>query len=263
MNVEAKKYYGITELAYRYLDIKDTPFMNLGLWPASSLMTAQAQLVESLIEFFGKFNVTPKSILELGPGWGGSRKLLYQNFPDSKYIGLNLSESQIAYASLLNNKIPNTEYISGYFETDIPDYSNPKSYAPNTVFAVESIIHVEDKIALWKQLKRKGFDYLLIADICGDGKSLVADEPLFYPSLMHIKPVRYYTEYFTSHTKQFYSRNDSARVFQPWSDAVNRIDKNNFKGSKKILTQFKKSYCRLAALAACEKIQYFLFAVEL
>ena len=128
---------------------------------------------------------------------------------------------------------------------------------------IESVIHVEKKFELFQTLKRQGCSQLLLAEICGDGHSLTQEYPLFYPSLMYIQPQENYFDCLKSLSPQKIEFIEvGASVFVPWSDALNRIDEATFRGSKRVLRQFKQSYQDLSKEYARNSVSYLFLFVE-
>jgi hypothetical protein len=258
MNREAQKYYALTEDAYRLLHQPETPYMNLGLWPAQDLLEAQAGLVrvtaESLASLVKGAVVEKPKILELGPGWGGSRSLLAAIFPDYAYQGLNLSEKQIAFAAAYNASVPDTNYIRGYFE----DLDALPVVDCSLAFGVESILHVRDKWDLFRKMKQVGVRYFAFAEICLHQNHKVRQ--YFQPALTYAFQQEEYEELLAANCQSFRIENLSSQVFQGWSDFLDRLNERTFPGNKRVLRQFQEGYREIARLASTGEVSYLILS---
>lgn len=251
MNNEALQYYRITQNAYKSLGQDDNPFMNLGIWPSNGIISAQTNLVLKVIENLYK----PTNILELGPGWGGSRKLIYKQFPYANYVGINCSEEQIAFASKTNLEIPNTKYIKGYFEQiDVLEIQEM-----DTLIAIESILHVKDKSQVLKTCRELGMKQFAIADVCVEESDLISAYPLFNPSLKYSCSEHQYRKILYEFPDfEFHIKDISNIVFAGWSYALNRISPISYNGNPRILKQFQESYQCLNNLSQQKKVKYLI-----
>lgn len=263
MNIEAATYYRLTEDSYRSLELYTTPFMNLGLWPAASILDAQRQLVLQTLTI-GRQTLSLDStnvacILELGPGWGGSRPIIAQEFPSASYIAVNCSVRQIRQAEKLNAAVADTTYVHGFME-DLTQLSLPN---PDLVLGVESVLHVKDKERLFKDLHIIGTRSVLLAEICAEDRSAVLAEPLFRPSLVNTRSVADYSRALTSSGFATPSILDiSSQVFDGYAEALHSVHEASFAGNKRILRQFRQSYDHLAKLANNGSVRYVIIAAE-
>lgn len=257
LNSEALKYYRITEASYKHLDSDETPFMNLGLWPASGISHAQENLVRYVCQNLSEKSV--KRILELGPGWGGSRKILGEILPQSEYVGLNCSSEQIAFSSVLNSSVEKTKYVCDFFE----NLRNLQLSACDTVIAIESLLHVKEKNRVIDDCVGVGMKRFAFAEICIEDKNILAQFPLFRPSLSYTWTTAEYAQYFANEEYCAVKIEDiSEKVFGGWSEALNQLDDATFRGNIRVLSQFRQSYLDLYKLSEQGLAKYIILTGE-
>lgn len=259
LNEDAVRYYRLTEEEYRLLARETTPFMNLGLWPAPSVVQAQERLAEELVRYAQPWiqarNHAPLSLMEGGSGWGGSRAVLAGFFPEARYCGINCSARQIAYAERLNQYYPQTRYVHGFME-ELPRLGLP---AADAFFALESVLHVRDKEQLLADLASLRIPVLALAEICLEDKNILDRYSLFNPSLRYTWSQADYERALSRSAYHDFEMQDlSGSVFAGWSEYLDSIEATEFQGRKKILEQFKASYAALAELAEAGQVRYLL-----
>jgi len=257
MNELSEKYYQITEHAYRHLAAPATNHMNLGVWPAKSLASAQSQLVFNVLNNLKISTNQNVRILELGSGWGGSREVADRVFPSCDYTGINLSENQIKHSQSLNQIFPHTSYIHGYME-NVFDLTREgrQGIKYDGVFGVESVIHIADKRQLFSELSKvaKSFSFAEISIESDD----VRNEKLFYPSLTNCISQDNYKTILDGLEVEWEIKDIAEDVFRGWSVALQQIEPSSFKGNLRVLSQFKKAYSALDALSLDCKVKYLL-----
>lgn len=254
---EAQGYYRLTESSYRYLDVNGTNFMNLGKWPSADIRTAQANLIRATLDLLSTEDQMPR-ILELGPGWGGSRAIVEEKWPGCSYIAINSSAKQIEYSRQLNSDFEST-YLQGYFE----DLNSLVSQQFDIAIGIESLLHVEKKHQVLSEICNSGVSKLAFAEICTENLTEVLKNKLFNPSLKYLWSNENYTECLRNLGFNKVKIIDiSEQVFSPWSRALNAIRLEDFMGHPRILRQFQFSYSALAELAKDFVVQYSLIVAE-
>ena len=254
---EAQSYYRWTESSYRFLDVNGTNFMNLGLWPAPDIRTAQANLVRATLNLvLSEKKIS--SVLELGSGWGGSRAIVEATWPGCNYVAVNSSAKQNEYSRNLNSNFRST-YLEGYFE----NLNSLTTQKFDLAFGIESLLHVEDKTLVLAEILKLGISNLVFAEICTDNLNEVLKNKLFNPSLKYLWSNESYLKCLNAFGFKKVSIIDiTEKVFFSWSEALNTISLESFKGHPRILKQFQSSYSDLAKLARKSIVQYSLIVAE-
>ena len=262
INAEAERYYQITEDSYLSLTDPLRPFMNLGDWhdleinqpiPLAQLRLAQTTVLHALAAF-PEIGQMRGRILEIGPGWGGSRSVLHEMLPNFGYVGLNCSARQVAYAQELNRNIPRTHYDVGFIEsmtgTDLQSF--------DMVFGIESFLHVKDKGSFFRLAAQAGVKTIVLAEICLEDERVYGEEPLFNPALRWTISSDFYRR---TLREAGFSRvvitDIGSRVFDSWAQALQlRLAAKDTKAHPRVLRDFVRSYQSLAKFHREGRVSY-------
>ncbi len=257
----ANQYYRLTEETYRKLDPEGTDFMNLGLWPSSSIRNAQLKVYSELALLINDIlknenNTELDQLVELGCGWGGGVQVLNEILKPSEFIGVNSSEAQITHCKSVYES-ESIKFHHGFYES----LDNTNKVKNSLVFGVETLLHCGDRKTVFEMIKRNQFKYIALAEI------LLKDEEarshkLFNPALSFAANFTEYNDLFQEFGYELVLENDiSEKVFSPWVKALKELTPELKGIHKKIKEQFIESYTVLSDLSNQGRAKYvFLIA---
>jgi hypothetical protein len=251
--LDSSSYYRLTEEAYLALCPELGGHMNMGLWPAQNLYTAQSSLVQKFCEFLLRARMgMPTHIVDAGSGWGASRPIFELNFPKVPYIGINSSAKQVTHARLRAHNTPGTEYVLDRVE----NITKAKVEMNGTLVSVEAAFHFEDKGKLLLDLVNLGFEDFAIADICVRGQEIVKSNKLLAALWSAWTEDQYRSEALNAGFHNLKTENVSGEVFEGMAAYVESLNVNEFIGPGRLLRQFKTSFRIMADLFLKGNLSY-------
>ena len=262
INAEAERYYQITEDSYLSLTDPLRPFMNLGDWQQltidQAISLAQLRLVQNTVHHAlaeaPEIALMQGRLLEIGPGWGGSRSVLQEMLPGLGYVGLNCSARQVAYARELNRNIPRTHYDVGFIES----LSESELTSFDVVFGIESFLHVKEKSSFFRFAAKAGVKAIVLAEICLEDENVYDEEPLFNPALRWTVSTDYYRQtLLEAGFSRVITTNIGSRVFDSWALALQlRLAAKDTNAHPRVLRDFVRSYESLAKFYREGRVSY-------
>ncbi len=137
--VSVQKYYQINKLAYSVFHSKEG-YIHVGI--SRDGKYKKEDLVEP-VKFIHSYlkNRQKLNVLELATGRGSNSAYLAIQNPDSDFIGIDISKSQMGFAKNAALKIKN-------YTAEYGDYHNLSKFKDNTfdiVFEVDAVCHSNDK----------------------------------------------------------------------------------------------------------------------
>jgi hypothetical protein len=258
----ANQYYRLTEETYRKLDSGGTDFMNLGLWPASTISKAQSNIYSTLAHFvtdvLKKENTSQLDLLvELGCGWGGGVPILIDTIKPSKFIGVNSSETQIKHCKSKYDSEA-VQFHHGFYESLQIQKSNTLSLA----LGVESLLHCGNRSAVFEMIERNNFDYIALAEILLRDKE-DRGHKLFNPALSYVADFTEYSKLFNLFGYELVLEKDiSENVLKPWVTALKELTPELRGIHKKIKNQFIEAYTILSDLSDQKRAKYVLLVAK-
>jgi hypothetical protein len=259
----ASQYYRVTERSFRALCPEASGHMNMGLWPAPSLRLAQEQLVCHALDAAQRVLASQaaparKGLLDLGCGWGGSRRLFERFFPGRPYFGVNSSATQLEVAREANQDIPDTHYLLANID-DAPALPWERVSA---VVSIEAAFHFADKQALVQAAAKHDVGCLSFLDICLEDPR-VASDPLLRPSLKHAWSTASYTSALASTNWSRVQIEDlNGRVFPAFSEYLETLDERSYSGRRPLLEQLRRATAALVRASALGDVRYVLIVAE-
>ncbi len=248
---QAAAYYEGTEHSYRTLCPSLSGHMNMGLWPSQTLRSAQETLVLNGLNRVRASNHTIQVVVDAGSGWGGSRQLVAEVFPNAHYTGVNVSQKQIDAARALNQGVGNTEYQYGSVEEHAKE-----DWKADLFMSVEAAFHFENKRNLYRNVAKRAKSMLLL-EICVTNEDNVRNNPLLRPALGHAWSLdTYNSELTTCGYKNVEIQDLSSQVFDGFSDYLRTISLPSYEGNAAVLRQFRLAFGRMAKLAKQGELQY-------
>lgn len=259
----SQQYYRVTERSFRALCPEASGHMNMGLWPAASLRSAQERLVchalEAAREVLARRTDRQRhGLLDLGCGWGGSRRLFDRVFPGAPYFGVNSSYPQLETAREANRGILDTHYICANLD-DAPALPWREVAA---VFSIEAAFHFTSKQALLEAAAEHDLRCLAFLDVCIENPR-VASDPLLRPSLKNAwSTARYEAALAATQWARVEIEDLSARVFPGFSQHLEMLDERRYTGRRSLLDQLRRATTALARASALGDVRYVLIVAE-
>jgi hypothetical protein len=255
---DAARYYRVTEGSFRALCPEASGHMNMGFWPAPGIREAQRALLRFALDraagWCSASSLTPRGILDLGSGWGGSRAVFDEVFPNTPYVGVNVSAEQVAAARRATAHVPRTEYIVGRVE----DREALPWGRVDLLFSIEAAFHFADKASLLRDAAARGIKLATLFEICVEEPSVAAD-PLLAPSLQNAWSLRRYEQAFAEAGFGSVSTVDvSAEVFPGFLEYLETLDERSYRGRRAVLDQLRRATRLIVSAAARREIRYLL-----
>ena len=256
----AAQYYRVTGDSFRALCPAASGHMNMGVWPAPSLLAAQESLVRLALDRAQARLRTPgdpeppRGILDLGSGWGASRPLFDEAFPRTPYFGVNISREQIDVARVATAHVPRTTYVVGRVE----DREALPWSEIDLLFSIEAAFHFEDKRALLREAAARGIRLLNWMEICVEDRRLAKD-PLLAPALRNAWSVKEYQQALGAARLERITVEDVGdRVFPGFLAYLDALDDRAYRGRRAVLDQLRRATRAIAAAALRGDIRYVL-----
>ena len=251
----AAQYYRVTGDSFRALCPLASGHMNMGLWPAPSLQAAQEGLVRLALERTrARIPESPRGILDLGSGWGASRALFQETFPETPYFGVNVSREQVDVACLATAHVPRTTYVVGRVE----DRDALPWGEVDLVVSIEAAFHFEDKGALLAEAATRGVRVVTLLEICVEDPAIVRD-PLLAPSLRNAWSMKQYREALAaSPFARVTAEELGDRVFPGFLGYLEALDDRAYRGRRAVLEQLRRATRAIAAAAVRGDVRYVL-----
>lgn len=246
-----QQYYRLTEDTYFELSQTQTgqpmSFMNLGLWPASSLSLAQEQLVRRVLS---KLKLSgADTLIEGGSGWGGAIPLVYILFPEIKYMGINMSSTQIKFAQN-NFALHEPQFIHTNIEDPLPSLSTQSGF-----FSVECLIHTPLKHKVFSNLRAANVTEISLAEIVTSDSEFSKNHPLFKPCLEFLSSTDTYVSALVDNGYEVLEVEDvSSQVFPGWAAWLRNLPNVN-----KVGRQMSLAADAVEEASIQGKVQYKLF----
>ena len=168
------KYYKTNKLAYTLFH-SSSGHIHMGLSDNESYspsdLLAPAKIVSNAISEYA-----PNNILELATGRGATSLYLAQKYPDKKFVGIDISPTQLEQAENRVKKAKN-------YSVTLRDYHDLSSFPTESfdlVFIIEALCYTQDKERVLQEARRilspKG--HFIIIDGYMKDKKLLPDEQL-------------------------------------------------------------------------------------
>ena len=247
----AERYYRVTADSFRALCPEASGHMNMGLWPARSLREAQEALIRLALDRAKAVIPRPRCVLDLGSGWGGARALFHAAFPGSRYVGVNVSEAQVAVARAANAAIPRTTYVVGRVE----DPGTIPWAEVDAVLSIEAAFHFEDKGAIARAAGAHGVRAVTLLEITIE-EAEVARDPLLAPSLGKAWSVAQWRSALAGAGLDVRVQDVGERVFPGFLAYLDAIDDATYRGRRAVLDQLRRATRAIASAAARGAIRY-------
>ena len=248
---QAAAYYEGTEHSYRTLCPKLSGHMNMGIWPADTLCSAQEALIQKGLSRAFASGVSINSIVDAGSGWGGTRRLVNSIFPFASYTGVNVSQIQIEAARSHNALIKRTDYKHAAVEEFVRS-----EWQSGLFMSVEAAFHFENKASLFCDVSERTQSMLLF-DICVADDDKVKQSSLLKPAIGQAWSVEdYRNELPRCGFKNVEIEDLSPLVFDGFRDYLRTVPLASYQGSAAVLRQFRLAFGRMAKLAEHGKLQY-------
>lgn len=161
-------YYLVNKIPYSLFHTKEH-FVHMGITRGNKYseedLYAHVQEIDKLIK-----EQSVKKVLELATGRGGNSVWLAKNNPNTSFIGIDISSTQLSFANRISKGIENYRTKQGTFE----DLSQFEDNSLDLVFIIEALCHSNDTQKVLCEVRRvlRSGGYFVVYDGYRSGKEV-------------------------------------------------------------------------------------------